>query len=41
MSPIKHLRRVAAMLTRLVAATVAFATPAFAMRYPQPGGTTP
>ena len=39
MNPIKHLRRFAAVLTGLVAATVAFATPAFAMQYPQPGGT--
>jgi len=36
MNPIKHLRRVATVLTGLVAATVAFATPAFAMRYRSP-----
>jgi hypothetical protein len=39
MNPIKHLRRFAAVVAGLAAAMMALATPAFAMRYPQPGDT--
>jgi hypothetical protein len=38
MNPIKHLRRFAAVVAGLAAALVAFATPAFAVTHPEPGG---
>jgi hypothetical protein len=41
MNPIRHIRRIAAVLAGLVAALVAFATPAFAMVEPVPGGGGP
>jgi hypothetical protein len=39
MNPFQHLRRIIAAVAGLTAALLAFgATPAFAMRYPNPGG---
>ena len=38
MNPIQRLRRFAAVVAGLAVALVAFATPAFAVTYPEPGG---